>query len=287
MMSLGVSLSRTPGPFRHFTHLKSIFVLVIFSWRFSSLLLHSTKAKPNSKGPGLGRVVWRVTRLALRRPVHQAQSSFCSRHSASVSLEWERGTRAFCGPDPARARAGVSAALEVHQNEAKRCRQVPRWGRTGCQGPRPQRATTARCFRAGRWQLGRFPSQERRQKWLPGKGLTPPQVPHPVVRSMSRGGGGGWVQELEDRGGTWGLGLSVPFTCREDSGEVRRAQPPQLCSHHPRCPWERPSSPPALPSQPESLLVSPGINSSWTESKLDATSRGHPQGTQRVLLSFP
>lgn len=145
----------------------------------------------------------------------------------------------------------------------------------------------AHCFRAGRWRLGHFPSQDRQRKWLPGKGLTPPQVSHPVVRCMSRGGGGGWVQELENRGRTWGLGLSVHFPCREDAGKMQGPSLPSSAAAAPPCLWERPSSPPALPSQPESLLVSPGINSSWTESKLNATSRGHPQGTQRMLLSFP
>ena len=40
------------------THLQSISVLVIFSCRFSSLLFHSTRAKPASKGSGLGPIVW-------------------------------------------------------------------------------------------------------------------------------------------------------------------------------------------------------------------------------------
>lgn len=42
-------------------------VLVIFSWRVSSLLLHSTRAKSSSKGPCLGPVVWRDTADTLPR----------------------------------------------------------------------------------------------------------------------------------------------------------------------------------------------------------------------------
>lgn len=105
----------------------------------------------------------------------------------------------------------------------------------------------AHCFRAGRWRLGHFPSQDRQRKWLPGKGLTPPQVSHPVVRCMSRGGGGGWVQELENRGRTWGLGLSVHFPCREDAGKM---QGPSLPSSAAAAPPASGRGPPVHPLCP-------------------------------------
>ena len=66
------------------TQLQSISVLVIFSSRFSSLLFHSTRAKPALKGSGLGPIVWKVTQPALGRPLHHTQSSLCSQHTAQV-----------------------------------------------------------------------------------------------------------------------------------------------------------------------------------------------------------
>ena len=53
------------------------------------------------------------------------------------SLERERGTRGSCSPAPARAQAGVSSALEIHQNKAGLCRWVSRWDHTGYRAPGP------------------------------------------------------------------------------------------------------------------------------------------------------
>lgn len=90
---MGIPTTRPQNAIRP-TQLQSISVLVMFSLGFSSLLFHSTRAKPDSTGPGLGPIVWKVTRLALGRPLHQTQSSLCSQHPAQPL--GERGTRGSC-----------------------------------------------------------------------------------------------------------------------------------------------------------------------------------------------
>lgn len=105
----------------------------------------------------------------------------------------------------------------------------------------------AHCFRAGRWRLGHFPSQDRQRKWLPGKGLTPSQVSHPVVRCNPTcrrwrvGAGAG------EQGRDLGPGAVGTFPCREDAGEV---QGPSLPSSAAAVPPASGRGPPVHPLCP-------------------------------------
>lgn len=69
--------------------------------------------------------------LELWNPVHldsefipqlipsEENTAFCL---SFTGVEKRKNPKAFCCPDPARDQAGVTAALEVHQNKAKLCK---------------------------------------------------------------------------------------------------------------------------------------------------------------------
>lgn len=73
------------------------------------------------------------------------------------------------------------------------------------------------------------------------------------------------MQELENRGGTWGLGLSVHFPCREDAREVQGPSLPSSAAAGP----PTPSLGEALQSTHSALTTRVSAGVSWHQLLLD------------------
>lgn len=109
--------SRTPGPFCHFTHLKSIFVLEVFS---SPPPFYQSQAKLQRSRPGTRCL---ETDTAGTEEACASGSELLLQPTLCVSFPGVgKGNQSILCPDPATAWVGVSAALEVHQSKAKLCR---------------------------------------------------------------------------------------------------------------------------------------------------------------------